>query len=274
MTAVLQAHGVSVAYRGGGRTQQVVDGVSFSVERGCTLGIIGESGAGKSTLARAIVGLEPLAAGRITVDGTDIAHITRRERNATLRRLQMVFQDPFASLNPRMTVEKILTESLGYGHGKPARSERARRVDDLLRAVSLRPNLQSAYPAELSGGQRQRVAIARALAVEPDVLVADEITSALDISAQGAIINLLKDIQRTHGLTIVFVSHNIAIVRHISDHLAVMKDGRIVESGTTDEVIRRPQNLYTRQLLASVPRLRPGRSTASATRVIGTGYAS
>jgi peptide/nickel transport system ATP-binding protein len=220
-----------------------VDRVSLSLPAGQVLGLVGESGSGKSTLARALVGLVPFA-GRVLVRGEEWRSLTPARR----RRVQMVFQDPFASLNPRMTVGATIAEA-----GRVPR--RSPQVRGLLELVGLDPGHASRLPRELSGGQRQRVAIARALAVRPEVLIADEITSALDVSVQGAILNLLRDIQAALGLTVLFISHDLSLVRYVSDAAAVMYLGRIVEHSAIDAVVERPRHPYTRALLDAVPSL-------------------
>lgn len=231
-----------------------VDGVSLTVPPGRIVSLVGESGSGKSTLARAVVGLAPVAAGRILLDGRDIGSDA-----AGRRRIQMVFQDPYASLDPRMTVGAALDEALRVRPGaRLTREERARETGRLLDLVALSPQHAGVLPGRLSGGQRQRVALARALAVRPDVIVADEITSALDVSVQGAVLNLVRDIQTRSGTSMLFISHNLEVVRYVSDVIAVMYLGRIVEAAPTEELLARPRHPYTRALLAAVPRL--GRS--------------
>jgi peptide/nickel transport system ATP-binding protein len=221
-----------------------VDRVSISVPAGRVLGLVGESGSGKSTIARAIVGLVP-AAGRVLVGGADVSSLP-----AGRRRVQLVFQDPYASLNPRMTVGETLAEAARAG-----RRERDARTRELLDLVALDARHAGRLPRELSGGQRQRVAIARALAAGPEVLIADEVTSALDVSVQGAILNLLRDVQARLGLTVLFISHDLSLVRYMSDAAAVMYLGRIVEAGAIGELVARPRHPYTRALLDAVPRL-------------------
>lgn len=221
-----------------------VDGVSLLVPEGTVVGLVGESGSGKSTLARAAVGLAPLAGGRITLDG---APVPARGRP---RPLQMVFQDPYSSLNPRLTVRQSVAEAMPPGGSRAAkRSE----VDRLLELVHLDPVCAEAVPSRLSGGQRQRVALARALAARPRVVIADEITSALDVSVQGAVLNLVRELQRELGLAMLFISHNLAVVRYVASHVAVMRHGRIVEQGPTTHVLTEPGHDYTRELLAAVP---------------------
>jgi len=225
-----------------------VDGVTLTVPEGQVLGLVGESGSGKSTLARAAVGLAPLSGGSITLDGQPVP---TRGRN---RPLQMVFQDPYSSLDPRMTVGESLAEAMPPGTPE-ARRRAARRAEAerLLELVHLDPALARSHPARLSGGQRQRVALARALAGRPQVVLADEITSALDVSIQGAVLNLVRELQRELGLSILFISHNLAVVRYVASDVAVMHQGRIVEQGPTSQVLADPDHDYTRELLAAVP---------------------
>ena len=219
-----------------------VDGVHLTVPKGQIVGLVGESGSGKSTLARAAVGLAPYS-GRILVDGLPVPTRGRH------RPLQMVFQDPYSSLDPRMSIGESVAESIPGGTRHQRRSEVAR----LLELVHLDPARAGVRPAELSGGQRQRVALARALAGRPQVVIADEITSALDVSIQGAVLNLVRELQRELGLSMLFISHNLAVVRYVATHVAVMHDGRIVEEGPTSEVLAEPDHDYTRELLAAIP---------------------
>jgi peptide/nickel transport system ATP-binding protein len=240
----LRFENVSVRYGHGRAAVTAVDDVSITVPDGEVLGVVGESGSGKSTLARAAVGLVPLHTGRILVDGEPIAQRGRRP-------LQMVFQDPYSSLDPRMTIGASIAEIMPSGMTRRAR---AAEVARLLELVHLDPDKADAFPARFSGGQRQRVAIARALAGEPRVLIADEITSALDVLIQGTILNLIRELQAELGLSLLFISHNLAVVRYVSSRVAVMHDGRVVEEGTAAEVLGDPQDPYTRELLAAIPR--------------------
>jgi peptide/nickel transport system ATP-binding protein len=231
---------VSVRY---GRTV-VVDGVSLTVPPGQVVGLVGESGSGKSTLARAAVGLVPVSGGTITLDGEPVPHHGRP------RPVQMVFQDPYSSLDPRLSVGGSIAEALP---GRLPRAERRAEVARLLELVHLDPARADARPGQLSGGQRQRVALARALAARPEVVVADEITSALDVSVQGAVLNLVRELQAELGLSVLFISHNLAVVRYVASYVAVMHRGRLVEQGPAAEVLTDPSHPYTRDLLAAVP---------------------
>ncbi|TGQ77074.1 ATP-binding cassette domain-containing protein [Mesorhizobium sp. M8A.F.Ca.ET.207.01.1.1] len=240
------------------RTLKAVDGLSFVIPRGTTFSIVGESGCGKSTLARLVVGLYQPTRGTLS-----FANGSGRDG---LVRTQMIFQDPFASLNPRWRVGAIIAEPIKQMGLRPSGAETQTRVRQLLETVGLSGQDSNRYPHEFSGGQRQRISIARALAAEPEFLVCDEPTSALDVSVQAQILNLLKDLQRELGLTYLFISHNLAAVRHVSDRVAVMYLGRIVEEAATDEIFERPQHPYTRFLLDTVPNLdRPNRDRVPAT---------
>jgi peptide/nickel transport system ATP-binding protein len=245
----LAARALTVRFGHGARALTAVDSVDLEVPEGATVGLVGESGSGKSTMARALTGLVPLAGGEILLDGEPLP--TRHGRVADRRRrVQMIFQDPFSSLNPRMTVGEAVGEAAAARRG--ARRDAVRYYLEL---VHLDPTLAGQLPSRLSGGQRQRVAIARALAARPEVLIADEITSSLDVSVQSAVLNLMRDLRRELGISMMFVSHNLATVRYVSDHLAVMYLGRIVEIGRTEAVVSDPQHPYTTALLAAVPRL-------------------
>ena len=233
-----------------GQAVRALRGVSIELERGSTLGVVGESGCGKSTLARLLVALEPPTTGSVEVMGQAVG---ATPRPLLARRIQLVFQDPFSSLNPRLTVEATLSEVLAVHGLSPGRSERQARVEQLLALVALTPRFASRYPHELSGGQAQRVAIARALAVEPAVLVLDEPTSALDVSVRAEVMNLLIRLQEELVLSYVFISHDLAMVRHIADVIAVMYLGKVVERGPYGEVLGRPLHPYTRALADAVP---------------------
>ena len=247
-----------------GRAPEVlraVDGVDLELRKGETLGLVGESGCGKSTLGRCIVGLYEPTAGEIRYDGRKV---DARRGRSDRRRIQMVFQDPYSSLNPRLTVRQVLVELL-RAHRIVPKQQIERRCRELVDVVGLGPRALEAHPRQFSGGQRQRVSIARALALEPEVLVADEPVSALDVSVQATVLNLLADLRAQLGLTVLLVAHNMAVVRHVSDRVAVMYLGRIVETAPTAELFTNARHPYTQGLLRAVPKLVPGRiSTAPA----------
>src|SRR3954470_8949529 len=231
---------------------RAVDDVSLTINRGETVGLVGESGCGKSTVGRAILRLYKPTEGRIVFDGTDISQLNEQQLRPLRRRMQMVFQDPFASLNPRHSVGRIVGEPLRT-HGLANRAESAGRVRELLQTVGLPPDAAGRYPHEFSGGQRQRIGLARALALNPDFIVADEPVSALDVSIQAQIINLFEQLQDEFKLTYLFIAHDLAVVRHISDRIAVMYLGTIVEISPADELYERPLHPYTISLLSAVP---------------------
>jgi peptide/nickel transport system ATP-binding protein/oligopeptide transport system ATP-binding protein len=234
---------------------KAVDGVSFSVPAGKTVGLLGESGSGKTTIGRTLVKLLAATAGEVLWKGEDILPMSEREFRPLRRRIQYIFQDPFGSLNPRMTISKIIGEALEIHFKEMRPSERDDRVAALLKRVGLRSEMGSRFPHEFSGGQRQRIGIARALAVEPEFLICDEPVSALDVSVQAQIVNLLQDIQQELGLAMLFIAHDLAVVEHVSDSVLVLHRGKIVDAGVTGEVLQAPRNSYTRELLAAVPRI-------------------
>ena len=240
-------------------TVQAVDGVSFALPRGDTLGLVGESGCGKSTTGLAILRMLEPTAGRIVFEGQDITALDRERMRPIRRRMQMVYQDPYGSLNPRMKVRDIIGEPLEvHGEADDAAAYHE-RVEALMALVGLLPDMAERYPHEFSGGQRQRIGIARALALEPKFIVCDEPTSALDVSIQAQIINLLTDLQSEFGLSYLFISHDIAVVQHICPRIEVMYKGKIVESGTREQILGNPQHPYTRSLLSAVPEPNPRR---------------
>jgi len=231
---------------------RAVDGVTFDVASGETLGLVGESGSGKSTVGRSVLRLEPPTSGTVRFDGEDLGALPPGALRARRRQMQMVFQDPYASLNPRMSVGAIVREPLDI-HGVGAPGERRSRGEGLLERVGLDPRQAARYPHELSGGERQRVGIARALATDPRLIVADEPISSLDVSIQAQIVNLLAELKRDLGLTYLFIAHDLSMVRHLSDRVAVMYLGKLVELGTRDDVFERPLHPYTKALIAAIP---------------------
>ena len=231
---------------------KAVDGISFAVRRGETLGLVGESGCGKSTTGRAVLQLYRPTEGTIRFEGTVLNNVKGRALRSYRRRMQMIFQDPYSSLNPRMSVASIISEPMVI-HGLYKGKERSERVEALLEQVGLNPFFSKRYPHEFSGGQRQRIGVARALAVEPDFMVLDEPVSALDVSIQAQIINLLEDLQTEYNLTYLFIAHDLAVVRHISDRVAVMYLGKIMELAASNELYENPLHPYTKALLSAVP---------------------
>jgi ABC-type oligopeptide transport system ATPase subunit len=234
------------------RTVKAVDGISFSIPEGHTLGLVGESGSGKSTTGYCVLQLLKPTAGSVRFQGKELTTLGGGELRRLRRDMQIVFQDPYSSLDPRMTVGDIVSEPLEI-HNVGSRRDRRSRVRELLDVVGFNPDFENRYPHEFSGGQRQRIGVARALALNPDLIVCDEPVSALDVSIQAQILNLLKDLQRDFGLTYLFISHDLAVVRSMSDEIAVMKDGKIIEFGSADDVYERPKEAYTQALLAAVP---------------------
>jgi oligopeptide transport system ATP-binding protein len=236
---------------------RAVDDVSFTLAPGETVGLVGESGCGKTTLGRAVIQLIEPTAGRILFQGEDIAHLTGSALRARRRHFQMVFQDPYGSLNPRLRVAEIIGEALDIHQLTPDADTRRQRIHELLRDVGLDPSHAGRHPHEFSGGQRQRIGIARALAVQPRLIVCDEPVSALDVSVQAQIVNLLRDLQREHGIAYLFIAHDLAVVKHVSRRILVMYLGRIVEAGTARGVCDAPRHPYTQALLSAVPVVDP-----------------
>ena len=238
---------------------KAVDGVDFAIQRGRSFGVVGESGSGKSTLARLIMALETPTAGTVRINGVDLNGLPASELQSMRRDFQMVFQDPYGSLDPRHKVGRIVAEPLDALVAGVSKSERADRIVATLESVGLRAADRDKYPHELSGGQRQRIAIARALITRPALIVADEPVSALDVSVQAQVLNLMKDLQAEFGVTYMLISHDLSVVEYVCDEVAVMYRGRIVEQAMTDELFRAPQHDYTRALLDAVPQIGRGR---------------
>lgn len=255
---VLEVRDLCVEYRrrkhaGAAQVIRAVDHVSFSLQKGRTLGLVGESGSGKSTLAKAIIRLAPVCSGDILVKGGSVQGLSDREFMTVRRKIQMVFQDPYYTLNPRMTVAAMLDEPMRIHFPGRSAEERRTRALQLLEQVGLGEDALARYPHQFSGGQRQRIGIARAMAVEPEVLLCDEAVSALDVSVQAQIVNLLQDLQEMHGFAYLFIGHDLSVIEHISDEVMVMESGRVVEHAAADELYRNPVHPYTRRLLDAVP---------------------
>ena len=233
---------------------KAVDDVSFTVEAGTTVGLVGESGSGKSTIGKTILKLVPATSGQILFHGRDVLPLSETEFRPLRREIQMIFQDPFGSLNPRHTIRQIVGEALEIHFPQMSSADRRDRVAELMRQVGLKPEMMERYPHEFSGGQRQRIGIARALAVKPKFIVCDEPVSALDVSVQAQIVNLLQDLQEELKLTYLFIAHDLAVVEHISDQVLVMYRGKIVENASAEAIYENPQHEYTKRLLAAVPK--------------------
>ena len=254
-TPLLEVEDLRVRFKAAGRNRELraVDGVSFSVGRGESLGLVGESGCGKTTVGNAIIGLVPISGGHIKFDGKDMAGVRGGAQKRFRQQAQMIFQDPFGALNPRMSVGSSIAEVLKVHHLVRGRNERDARVAELLKAVGLESEYAWRYPHEFSGGQRQRIGIARALALRPALIIADEPVSALDVSVQAQILNLMKELQDKMSLSYLFIAHDLAVVRYMCDRILVMYLGKIVESGSSAELFTRPAHPYTEALLSAVP---------------------
>lgn len=261
----MQSLSVDLRSRAGGPKLRAVDDVSFDIGAGETLGLVGQSGSGKSTIGRALLGLVPIANGAVTFDGVDVTHAGFKQRRALSSRIQVVFQDPYSSLNPARKIGLTLAEPLRV-RGSIDKTEKRELVRSALERVGLPAEAANRYPAHFSGGQRQRIAIARALILSPRLVILDEPVSALDLSVQAQILNLLATLQKEVGLSYLFISHDLAVVRYLSQHIAVLKGGHIVEYGSADDLYRRPAHPYTRALLAAAPvpdpAIQRGRSVA------------
>ncbi len=275
MSALLEVRNLAVHYRHAtvldlirrtSRVTKAVDDVSFEVARGASVGLVGESGCGKSTLSRAILRLARPTSGTVTFDGADVHALAGRRLFDYRRRVQMVFQDPFGALNPRLAAGETLDEVLRV-HGVGAAADRQTRIRELLDIVGLARDTADRRPRSLSGGQCQRIGIARALAVKPDLVIADEAVSALDVSIQAQILNLLRDLRREMGLTLLFVSHDLGVVRYLCDEILVMNAGRLVERGDVTAIFERPRSDYTRVLLDAMPSIRSGRPENTTSRL-------
>lgn len=234
---------------------KAVDGVSFEVEKGKTYGLVGESGSGKTTTGRAIIGLNNITSGTVMFEGNDITNI-RRASKGLRKDIQMIFQDPYSSLNPKKRVIDIVAEPL-RNYEKLTKGEEMKKVHELLDLVGLSPESIFKYPHEFSGGQRQRIGIARAIALKPKLIIADEPVSALDVSVQAQVLNFMQDIQKELGLTYLFISHDLGVIKHMCDHIGIMYKGRYVESGRTEEIFNNPQHIYTKRLVAAIPDVNP-----------------
>jgi ABC-type glutathione transport system ATPase component len=246
---MLKVEQLHIHYGKAGSAFHAVKGVDLDLNKGQTLGLVGESGSGKSSIARALVGLIPSSSGRMQFNGQELTTLSARAWKPVRKQIQLIFQDPYASLNPRLTLEEILREPLRIHYPEESRLQHHERIDDLLQRVGLDPSRKKAFPDAFSGGQRQRMVIARALAVEPQLLICDEPVSALDVTIQAQILNLLKDLQEQMGLTMLFISHDLAVVEFMCDRVAVMQEGVIVEEADAAQIYGNPQHDYTQMLL-------------------------
>lgn len=251
-TPCIEVRNLKKYFKTPGGMLHAVDNVSFTIEKGKTIGIVGESGCGKSTLGRTIIHLLEATDGQILLDGQDITHVEGKELRAVREKMQIIFQDPYSSLNPRMTVEEIIREPLMLSK-RFSKSDLDRETRKLMDLVGIEKRLRGAYPHELDGGRRQRVGIGRAIALKPEFIVCDEPVSALDVSIQAQVLNLLMDLQEEFGLTLMFVTHDLSVVKHISDTITVMYLGQVVEKAPTDELFRSPLHPYTKALLSAIP---------------------
>ena len=253
---LLRIRGVSKWFRNGADLTRAVQGVNLDIYKGETLGLVGESGCGKSTFSRAILMLDPPSEGEVFYRGKDITRLSSKEIRNLRREIQIIFQDPFASLNPMLSVGEALIEPMQVHHILDNDRQRREYIADLLKKVGLSPEVSTRYPHQFSGGQRQRIGIARALVLQPSFIICDESVSALDVSVQAQVLNLLNDLKEDFGFTYLFISHDLSVVQYMSDHLAVMQGGRIVEYGRTDVVYKNPQSSYTQRLMDAIPRVR------------------
>lgn len=254
MSALVEARNLCKYFSTPKGTLQAVEDISFTLKAGKTLGVVGESGCGKSTLIRTILGLLPATSGSIWFDGEDITHAKGRRRKELRKEMQIIFQDPFSSLDPRMNVREQIEEPLKIANSKMSKTDLDNRLHELMETVGIAPHFESAYPHEMDGGRRQRIGIARALAMAPRFIVCDEPVSALDVSIQAQILNLLQDLQQNLGLTYIFITHNLSVVKHISSEIMVMYLGCMVEYCKTQELFHNPLHPYTKALLSAIPR--------------------
>ena len=251
---LLACRDLCLGYRVSGEWKSVVHNLSFSVQKGETLALVGESGSGKSTVAKALVKLIPVKSGSVRLDGNEVGHLKPREFGLYRKRIQLIFQDPWHALNPRLTVQELLQEPLDLHFPDLGRQERSQQVEDLLNSVHLVKSSLKRYPAEFSGGQRQRILIARALAVEPALMVCDEPVSALDVSIQAQLLDLLDELKNDRNLTLLFISHDLAVVQQIADRVLVLQKGEAVEYESADELFRNPKHPYTQSLIEACPK--------------------